>query len=197
MQIITAQRRKLSGIQNIKKSDHGTCRVFLPDTDHFTEVCFSDPEASRVLRTISDEARLFQFNRILFEECPASLYYSEPYMRWYSGVLGHVYSDRMNRSNPVRFSELNRSFALRILSAEPAPDNSFIQLTLLLPPLWQASIDNTATGGTDMISDYRHESQGTMLCLLRPVGSGRWLGKCLQDAQTNGFRRIFSPEAVL
>ncbi len=197
MQILTAQHRKLSGTEIIKKSARGTCSVFLPDTDHFSEVCFGDPEAPRVLRTISDEARIFQFNRILFEECPASLFYSEPYMKWYSGVLGQVFSDRLNRSKPVRFSELNRSFALRILSSEPAPDKSYIQFTLLLPPLWQDSTDNIVMDGGDMITDCFRESQCAMLCLLRPIGSGRWLGKCLQDAQTNGFRRILSPEAVL
>lgn len=198
MQMLTAPRPTLSMKMHLERPAPGTCRLLLSDYDRFAEVSFCDRNVPRILQTISDEARAFQVNRILFKECSAHLFYSKPYLAWYARVLSHVYSDSDHCTNILRLSELNRSFALRILSLDPAPDNHGVHITLLLPPLWhcreRSTRDNSAEAFT--MPDFR-DASSTGLCLMRPVGSGHWMGKLLLDEHADGFRRVFSPEAVL
>jgi hypothetical protein len=197
MRILTARHSNVSVQINLKRTALGTCRLFLSDRERFSEVNFCDPTTPRILQTISDEVSAFQVNRILFKECSAALLYSEPYLAWYAGVLGHVYSDSENLQFPVHFSERNRSFALQVLAAEPEHGYAGVHLTLLLPPLWHSSLSNSAVAGTDEMPDFSHKALPAGLCLLRPIGCGRWTGKLLQGEQEDGFRRLFSPEAVL
>jgi len=197
MQILTARRSTVSVQTHRKRVALGTCQLYLSNYERFSEVSFSDPTTPRILQTISDEVSAFKVNRILFRECSATLFYSKPYLAWYAGVLGHVYSDSENLSFPVHFSELNRSFALRIISVEMDSGHAGVLLTLLLPPLWHSPASIAENNGTDEVCDFQREALPAGLCLLRPVGCGRWTGKVLQGEQEDGFRRLFSPEAVL
>lgn len=208
MRNLTATRSIVLTPSVLFPTDPGTCRILLPADEPFQEIRFDEPATHHILETISNEVGSFQINRVLFEECPASLYYSEPYLKWFSVVLGDVYSDRQNRSYPSCVSELNRSFALRIISIEPSAMDNGTYLTLLLPPLWRhpdattgaASLVETddmlrADGITENPEPQPEPDEG--LCLLRHVGSGRFTGKVLRREHEDGFRRIFSPEAVL
>ena len=195
MQTLTVGRQDLSTQTQCMDPAIGTCRLLLSDYERFSEVRFSDRATPRILQTISDEVNAYRINRVLFKECSAALFYSKPYLSWYAGVLRNVYSDCENLSLHTRNSELNRSFALRILSAKPDRGNSGVHLTLLLPPLWHAPGNSVGSVGSRDIHD-SGDADTIGLCLLRPIGYGRWTGKLLQGEHEDGFRRLFSPEAV-
>lgn len=195
MRNLTARNSSSSVLVSCRHAAIGTCRLFLSDRERFSEVYLSDPETARILRIISDEVRAYKINRSLFKECPASFFYSEPYLAWYNAVLGGVSSDSENYSFPVRFPELNRSFALTVLSAETVPGQAGVHLTLLLPPMWRVEAGSPGIPGAGD-SSYSHDSDYAGLCLLQSAGCDRWTGKLLQGEHKDGFRRLFSPEAV-
>jgi hypothetical protein len=176
----------------------GTCQILLSGCfSHIargSEVIFEDNMAEQVFRTVSDELIAFRSNLHLREGCPPELYFSQPFLLWYAGVLGNVYSDGPSISHTCRHSELKRSFALRVLHKESCVEETGIRLTLLLPPLWKSLGHDCFALHSD--SSINYESARPEYCLLRRAASGRWIGTIIRGEQEEGIRRVFSSNAL-
>ncbi|NLW88646.1 MAG: hypothetical protein GXY43_02860 [Clostridiaceae bacterium] len=187
-------------------------RITLESEDLIADIR-ADRRTEEILRMILRELICFRRERSVTRDCPYEISMSDPFLEWFGLILGNVYTDRSVMTDGRIGSDLNYSFALRILNVISSDSSGTVsgatELDLLLPPLWKLGLSiESPRSSTEayrlsrpkerhfpseqkdrhtVIREADPKSDGFGLCLLRMCPSGSFRGTMLKNSETTGF----------